>query len=169
MTPDDVVKRINRQEVIDLALALGNIDSPTGSEGRAGEYVYDWLSQNGFKPRKYALTPERFNVAAWLAGTGGGYNLIFNSHLDTTLRGDAIWSARDPMDPLYHTAWIADDEVHGDGLVNDKGPMAAFLVAAKTIKQAGYPLRGDLIVSAAAGEISREPVEEASPSSVSRR
>ena len=160
MTPDDVVKRINRQEVIDLALALGNIDSPTGSEGAAGQYVYDWLGRKGFKPRKYALTPERFNVAAWLPGTGGGYNLIFNSHLDTTLRGDAIWSARDPIDPLYHTAWIAGDEVHGDGLVNDKGPMAAFLVAAKTIKEAGYPLRGDLIVSAAAGEISREPVEE---------
>ena len=51
MTPDDVVKRINRQEVIDLALALGNIDSPTGSEGAAGQYVYDWLGRNGFKPR----------------------------------------------------------------------------------------------------------------------
>ena len=160
MTPDDVIKRIDRQEVIDLALALGNIDSPTGSEGVAGQYVYDWLSQNGFKPRKYALTPERFNVAAWLHGEGGGYNLIFNSHLDTTLRPDAIWSARNPQDPLYHSAWVQGDELHGDGLVNDKGPMAAFLVAAKAIKQAGYPLRGDLIVSAAAGEISREPVEE---------
>ena len=34
MTPDDVVARIDPQEVVDLALALGNIDSPTGSEGR---------------------------------------------------------------------------------------------------------------------------------------
>ena len=38
--------------------------------------------------------------------------------------------------------------------------MAAFLVAAKAIKEAGYPLKGDLIVSAVAGEISREPIEE---------
>ena len=72
MTPNDVIKLIDRKEVVDLALALGNIDSPTGSEGRAGEFVYDWLGQNGFKPRKYALTPERFNVAAWLSGEGGG-------------------------------------------------------------------------------------------------
>ena len=50
-------------------------------------------------------------------------------------------SARDPLDPLYHSAWIRGDEVHGDGLVNDKGPMAAFLVAAKAIKQAGYPMK----------------------------
>ena len=70
MTPDDVIKLIDRQEVIELALALGNIDSPTGSEGLAGQYVYDWLSQKGFKPRKYALTAERFNVAAWLPGEG---------------------------------------------------------------------------------------------------
>lgn len=160
MTPDDVVARIDPQEVIDLALALGNIDSPTGSEGAAGQFVHDWLAENGFTPRKYALTEDRFNVAAWLEGSGGGYSLVFNSHLDTTLRPDAVWSARDPNDRLYHSAWVEGDEIFGDGLVNDKGPMAAFLVAARAIRDAGYPLKGDLIVSAVAGEISREPVEE---------
>ena len=71
MTPDDVVARIDPQEVVELALALGNIDSPTGSEGPAGQFVYDWLERNGFAPRKFALIPERFNVAAWLTGSGG--------------------------------------------------------------------------------------------------
>jgi hypothetical protein len=33
---DSVVASIDPQEVVDLALALGNIDSPTGSEGAAG-------------------------------------------------------------------------------------------------------------------------------------
>jgi acetylornithine deacetylase/succinyl-diaminopimelate desuccinylase-like protein len=160
MTPDDVVKRIDPQEVVDLALALGNVDSPTGAEGPAGQFVYDWLTENGFGPRRYALTEDRFNVAAWIDGSGGGYSLIFNSHLDTTLRPDAVWSARDPNDPLYHSAWVEGDEIFGDGVVNDKGPMAAFLVAAKAIREAGYPLKGDLVVSAVAGEISREPIEE---------
>ena len=137
LTPDDVVARIGRQEVVDLALALGNIDSPTGSEGVAGQFVYDWLERNGFEPKKYALVEERFNVAAWVEGSGGGYNLVFNSHLDTTLRPDAVWSARDPKDPLYHSAWIDGEEICGDGVVNDKGPMAAFLVAAKAIRDAG--------------------------------
>jgi acetylornithine deacetylase/succinyl-diaminopimelate desuccinylase-like protein len=157
---DDVLARIDPQEVVDLALALGNIDSPTGSEGAAGQYVFDWLADSGFTPRRFALTEERFNVAAWLDGTGGGYSLIFNAHLDTTLRPDAVWSARDPADPLYHSAWIEGDEIFGDGVVNDKGPMAAFLVAAKAIRDSGHRLRGDLIVSAVAGEISREPVDE---------
>jgi acetylornithine deacetylase/succinyl-diaminopimelate desuccinylase-like protein len=160
MTPDDVVARIDPNEVVELALALGNIDSPTGSEGAAGVFVRDWLTENGFQPRTFALTEDRINVAAWIDGTGGGYSLIFNSHLDTTLRPDAIWSARNPNDPLYHSAWVEGDEIFGDGVVNDKGPMAAFLVAGKAILQAGYPLKGDLIVSAVAGEISREPIEE---------
>ncbi len=160
MNPDDVVARIDPQEVVDLALALGNVDSPTGSEGPAGEFVFDWLARNGFAPKRYALVEDRFNVAAWLHGLGGGYSLVFNAHLDTTLRSDAVWSGRDPRDPLYHSAWVEGDQIYGDGVVNDKGPMAAFLVAAKAIHDAGYPLRGDLVVSAVAGEISREPIEE---------
>ena len=160
MTPDDVVEQIDPQEVVDLALALGNIDSPTGSEGPAGQFVFDWLATNGFAPRKFALVEDRFNVAAWLDGTGGGYSLIFNAHLDTTLRSDAVWSARDPGDRLYHSAWVEGDQIYGDGVVNDKGPMAAFLVAAKAIRDAKFPLKGDLIVSAVAGEISREPIDE---------
>lgn len=160
MSPEEVVDGINPQEVVDLALELGNIDSPTGSEGAAGQYVHDWLATNGFEPRKYALAEDRFNVAARLDGSGGGYSLIYNAHLDTTLRSDAVWSARDPADPLYHSAWVDGDEIFGDGVVNDKGPMAAFLVAAKAIHEAAYPLRGDLVVSAVAGEISREPIDE---------
>jgi acetylornithine deacetylase/succinyl-diaminopimelate desuccinylase-like protein len=160
MNPDDVVARIDRDEVVTLALALGNIESPTGSEGPAGQFVFDWLTDNGFRPQKYALTEDRFNVAARLDGSGGGYSLIYNAHLDTTLRPDATWSALDPNDPLYHSAWVEGDEIYGDGVVNDKGPMAAFLVAAKAIREAGYPLKGDLFVSAVAGEISREPIEE---------
>jgi acetylornithine deacetylase/succinyl-diaminopimelate desuccinylase-like protein len=160
VTSADVLARIDPKEVVELALALGNIDSPTGAEGPAGEFVYGWLEQNAFAPKKYALIPERFNVAATLAGTGGGYSLCFNAHLDTTLRPDAVWSARDPKDALYHSAWVEGDSIYGDGVVNDKGPMAAYLVAAKAMRDAGFPLKGDLIVSAVAGEISREPIEE---------
>src|SRR5438445_6859029 len=57
-TPDDVLARIDPNEVVDLALALGNIDSPTGSEGPAGEFVFRWLAGNGFAPKKYAMIPR---------------------------------------------------------------------------------------------------------------
>ncbi len=160
MSPDDVIASIDPKEVVDLALALGNIDSPTGSEGPAGQFVFDWLERSGFAPRKYALVEDRFSVAARIEGTGGGYSLIYNAHLDTSLMPEAVWSARDPKERLYHSAWVEGDSIYGDGVVNDKGPMAAFLVAAKAIRAAGYPLKGDLTVSAVPGEISREPVDE---------
>src|SRR5258708_23984168 len=102
MTPDDVVARIDPREVVDLALALGNIDSPTGSEGPAGQFVYDWLERNGFAPRKFALIPERFNVAAWLNGSVGGYRLIYHSHPHTTRPPHAVCSAKRPNDARYH-------------------------------------------------------------------
>jgi acetylornithine deacetylase/succinyl-diaminopimelate desuccinylase-like protein len=160
MNADEVVASINPQEVVDLALALGNIESGTGMEGEAGQYVYDWLEANGFQPKKYALIENRFNVAAWLRGSGGGYSLVFNSHLDTSMRRDSIWSARDANEKVWHTAWIDGDNICGDGVVNDKGPMAAFLVAGKAIRDAGYPLKGDVALTAVAGEISREPIDE---------
>jgi len=40
VTPDDVVARIDWQELVDLALALGNIDSRIGNEGPAGQFVF---------------------------------------------------------------------------------------------------------------------------------
>lgn len=154
------LSRIEAEEVIDLALALGNIDSPTGAEGAAAEYVFDWLTEQGLSPRRHALVADRFSVSAAIEGRGGGYGLILNGHLDTTLRPDAVWSAKDPLDRLYRGAWLEDDLIVGDGVVNDKGPVAACLVAAKAIHQSGIELPGDIIVTAVAGEIGREPVDE---------
>jgi acetylornithine deacetylase/succinyl-diaminopimelate desuccinylase-like protein len=164
-----VISRIQPDEVIDLALALGNIDSPSGSEGAAARYVFDWLAGNGFSPRQHALIPDRFSVSATIEGSGEGYSLILNGHLDTTLRAEAVWSARDPLDPLYRGAWLEDDLIVGDGVVNDKGPVAAFLIAAKAVREAGVPLLGDVTVTAVAGEIGREPIDEfASPAYLSK-
>jgi hypothetical protein len=50
-----MIKRIDRQEVINLALARGNIDNPAGSEAVASQCVYDWLSQNDFILTEYAV------------------------------------------------------------------------------------------------------------------
>ena len=43
-----VFDKIDVDELVKVALDLGNIDSPTGSEGPVGEYVYDWLIRQGF-------------------------------------------------------------------------------------------------------------------------
>jgi acetylornithine deacetylase/succinyl-diaminopimelate desuccinylase-like protein len=70
------------------------------------------------------------------------------------------WSIRDPDAAINHGAWREGDTLDGEGVVNDKGPLAAFLIAAKAIKQAGTALRGDLLLSAVPGEIGYEAVDE---------
>lgn len=158
--PDDVLKRIEAREVVDLALALGNIPSPKGREGRMAEFVHRWLEEAGFRPVLQPVVEGRFNVIARLPGHGNGRSLIFNSHMDTAQWGEEdIWVVGDNH-PIYNTAWEADGKIFGEGVVNDKGPMAAFMVAAKAIKEAGLPLKGDLILTMVAGEIGQAPVDE---------
>lgn len=158
MTLDDV--NVDRDELVDLALQLGNIDSPAGDELPAAAFVYGWLSANGFDTKKIGMFEDRYNVLGTLPGNHTGYSLIFNSHLDTGKHWNDRWSLRNGADPLFHSAWREDDLLYGEGVVNDKGPMAAFLMAGKAIKQAGVDLKGDLLLSAVVGEIGTEPVDE---------
>src|SRR5574341_251796 len=82
---EKVLAQIREDEVVALALDLGNIDSPSMAEGEVAQYVYDWLGRTGFTPRKVALVPDRPNIVATIPGTGNGKSLLFNGHLDTTI------------------------------------------------------------------------------------
>ncbi|MFC1902587.1 M20/M25/M40 family metallo-hydrolase [Chloroflexota bacterium] len=160
---DIVLTQIDRDELAGLALTLGNIDSPSGQEKPVAECVEAWLQQEGFVTKSLALTLERPNIVGIYKGTGGGYSLLFNSHMDTSVSPQDVWIHRDPLRAVEHQAWQEGDILYGNGIVNDKGPMACFLIAAKAIKKAGISLMGDLILTAVPGEIEWEPVDEFQP------
>ena len=151
---------IDRDELVQLTLDLCNIESPAGREAELGAFVFHWMRREGFEPRKIGMFPERFNVLGTLPGRGDGYSLVFNSHLDTGRSKADRWSMREPDAAINHGAWREGDTLFGEGVVNDKGPMAAFLVAAKALKNSGKAMRGDLMLSAVPGEIGYEPVDE---------
>ena len=155
-----VLDKIDVDELVKVALDLANIDSPTGAEGPVGDYVYDWLTREGFAARKIALMPDRPNVLGTLPGTRHGRSLVFNSHMDTTIHKDEWWTTRRAADPVFHSAWREGDVLVGNGICNDKGPMATWLLAAKAIKDSGVKLKGDLLLMAVVGEIGVEPVDE---------
>jgi acetylornithine deacetylase/succinyl-diaminopimelate desuccinylase-like protein len=159
-TAEAVLAAIDERDVVRLALELGNIDSPAGAEGEAGQFVYDWLAAEGFSPRKVGLTSDRFNVVGRLEGTGDGCSLLFNSHLDTSVAAGETWSTRHADDAVYHSAWRKGPLLYGNGVCNDKGQMAAWLIAAKAVKDAAGPLAGDLVLTSVCGEIELEPVDE---------
>lgn len=160
---DDVVALIKRDELVRFALEICNIDSPVGHEGEVGEYLYRWLHSEGFAARKIGLQSDRFNLLGTLPGTGGGYSLIFNSHMDTAVPREPDLVHSDPSDPVYHSAWAEGELLVGEGICNDKGPMAAFLIAARAIKKSGRKLKGDLLVSGVINETGGEPTDGDTP------
>jgi acetylornithine deacetylase/succinyl-diaminopimelate desuccinylase-like protein len=163
LDPKSVMEKIDVDELVKVTLDLANIDSPTGEEGAAAEYVYDWLLRQGFDARKVALYPDRPNIVATLPGTSHGRSLCFNSHLDTTIHKDEWWTTRRAADPIFHTGWREGDTLIGNGVCNCKGPMATWLLAAKAIRDSGAKLKGDLVLMSVVGEIGLEPVDEFQP------
>ena len=155
---EPILDQIDREELADLAVSLGNIYSPPGSEGEVAEFVRGWLQKEGFETKVICLMPDRPNIVGTYKGTGGGYSLAFNSHMDVAPSIPEL--LRDPMDPIMRQAWREGDILYGMGVVNDKGPMACFLCAAKAIKNAGVVLKGDLVLTTVSGEIGWEPVDE---------
>jgi acetylornithine deacetylase/succinyl-diaminopimelate desuccinylase-like protein len=69
-----------------------------------------------------------------------------------------IW--RDPGREDYHRGREEGDLLIGNPVVNDKGPMAAFMIAARAIAAAGVPLEASVHLTMVAGEIGQEPVDE---------
>jgi len=157
---DRVLGEIDDEELADLAVELGAIESPAGAEGPAADAVEAWMKEQGYEPRRIGLIPERPSVVARQRGRGDGPTLIFNAHLDTAISRADTMVYVNPAQPKYISAWREGDLLYGNGLVNDKAPMAAFLVAAAAILRSGIELRGDILLHAVPGEIGLEPVDE---------
>jgi acetylornithine deacetylase/succinyl-diaminopimelate desuccinylase-like protein len=156
----DVLGRISEQEIVDLALELGGIPSHTGAEGEVAAAVESWLSTAGFDPRRVAALPDRPNIAARVRGASRGRSLLLNGHLDTSLAPTDLLTTPSAGDKIFHSSWRDGDRLYGNGVVNNKGLMATWMIAAKAIREAGVELSGDLVLTHVVGEISIEPVDE---------
>jgi acetylornithine deacetylase/succinyl-diaminopimelate desuccinylase-like protein len=157
---DNVVKRINRDELAQLTKDLVDISSPTGSEKAIGEFILDWYERNNIRPVRQEIDPNRINAVGILEGKSGGVSLMINGHMDTSYTGteeDRMFCRTlEPDSELKGS--VRDGKVFGLGASNMKSGLAAFMVAGKAIKESGLTLKGDLILAAVAGEISRTPV-----------
>jgi acetylornithine deacetylase/succinyl-diaminopimelate desuccinylase-like protein len=144
----DIVEQ-DRQDLIDLSLQLGNLESPHGRERPAADAVAGWLDGQGIRSFLQPISETSANAVGVIAGSGRGTSLIMDAHLDTgsPLRADASADLR-----RIHGAWEEDGLLYGYGVVNDKGQLAAFMIAARALVKAGIRLRGDLIVAGVAHE-----------------
>ncbi|HYT53944.1 MAG TPA: hypothetical protein VEQ38_04455 [Verrucomicrobiae bacterium] len=86
-----VIDLIDEKELVDLAVAMGNITAPSGYEQPMADFVLRWLTENGFERSfQQAICDGRSNTIGILNGQGGGRNLIFQqSHGLRTRHADA--------------------------------------------------------------------------------
>jgi acetylornithine deacetylase/succinyl-diaminopimelate desuccinylase-like protein len=154
-----VLSKIRGEELAQLVLKLVQTESPSGQEKAVGDTIYSWLENEGFSPRRVGMLPHRFNVAGILRGKGDGCRLLFNAHMDTAPPRES-----NPKEAMWLTGWQERNRLYGAPVMNDKGPMACFMVAAKAIKDSGVELAGDLILTMVCAEIGRQPFEDILPS-----
>ena len=114
-------------DVVALAAELLAIQSPTGGEGAAVDFVARWLVARGWNVTVQEVTPGRGNV--WASRRGGGVAL--STHLDTV--------------PPWIPPRLNGDRLHGRGACDAKGIAAAMLCAADRLVAAGEE-RVDLLL-----------------------
>jgi acetylornithine deacetylase/succinyl-diaminopimelate desuccinylase-like protein len=142
-------------------LDLGNVYAPAGHEQEASDFLYKWLKDNEFEVEKQEFAKSRYNVIGKLKGSGGGVSLMFNSHIDNWFWGPGDWLVTgEDEGPEYNKAWIENDRIFGQSVVNDKALLAAALIAAKALRESGVKLRGDLILACVGSECGRAQIDE---------
>lgn len=155
-----VLAAINRDELAQLACALTDIPSPTGQEKAIADHILAWFRANGLKAIAQEVEIGRPNAVGVLKGTGGGLSLGFNGHTDTSYTGTVedlrMIAEVEPESELRGV--IVGDKVRGLGISNMKGGLAAFMMAGAALKRSGVSLKGDVVLAAVVGEISRTPV-----------
>jgi acetylornithine deacetylase len=106
-------------DVVSLAAELLSIQSTTGSEGTAVDFVSRWLVGRGWNVTLQEVSRGRANV--WASRSGGG--VTFSTHLDTV--------------PPYVPPRLEGSKLYGRGSSDAKGIAAAMLVAANRLVEAG--------------------------------
>jgi len=153
----------HREELAEFVLEFGSVSSPRGHEGEAGRFLRDWLEAEGIDATLQPVVDDRVNVVGTLPSDdpGDASNLVFNAHLDTAF-GNPEEDARTLGERArFHTdVWRTGDTLYGDDVVNDKGPMAAFLWAGLALERTGVELDGTVHLTGVAGEICGTTVDE---------
>jgi len=116
---DWVASFAHMTDVVALAAELLTIDSSTGAESGAVDFVSKWLIARGWNVNLQEVSRGRANVWA----SRGGRGVALSTHLDTV--------------PPYVAPRLQGDRLFGRGACDAKGIAAAMLVAADNLASAG--------------------------------
>jgi acetylornithine deacetylase len=149
---EKIVSQVKEEEIVAMSCDVINIPSPTGSELQMAEYMHGRLKQLGLSVTWQEVEDSRANVVGRWVGAGGGKNLMFNGHMDTSNTGQEEFLTGIGYKPH---AVVKDGFIYGLGIYNMKGALVCYTHAVQTLQRAGVKLKGDVIVAAVAGEIEK--------------
>jgi len=130
-----------RQYLVDLIQA--RTVNPPGDEHLAAQVMTAWCEAHGIAQETFEKEPGRTNVVARIGS--GRPRVMVPLHFDVVPAGDG-WET-DPFEPVERNGRII-----GRGAKDDKGPLAAMMLAAEFLKQNEAGLSGQLILVGAADE-----------------
>ncbi|MFH5823494.1 ArgE/DapE family deacylase [Georgenia sp. AZ-5] len=163
---DEVDRR--RESVVRFAADLVRIPSethpPGGDEGPVQRFIEERLARAGlevdvFEPWSVPGVQEhpgwwpgleytdRPNVVGVRRGTGGGRSLILNGHCDVVPAGPRQLWADDPYGGV-----VSGGRLYGRGAADQKGGLAAMIVAVEVLADLGLRPRGDVVVESVVNE-----------------
>ena len=149
---DRILAQVHEEEIVAMSCDVINIPSPTGHELAMAEYMRGVLQALGIGVAWQEVEEGRANVVGRWIGTGGGKNLMFNGHMDTSNTGEEDFLTGIGYKPR---AIIKNGMIYGLGIYNMKGALVCYTHALKALIRAGVRLQGDFIVAAVAGEIEK--------------
>jgi acetylornithine deacetylase len=114
--------------LVDFARALVDIDSTTGREQAAGEFLATALERRGYRVERQAVAGGRFNVFAWLDEPA----VVLSTHFDCV--------------PPFAASDVRDGLLYGRGACDAKGILAAQLAAVERLRAGGERRVGLLFV-----------------------
>jgi len=129
------IPSVNPQDSTDPAEPYG--------EARMASFVFDWLGEHGLSPQRQTVQPERENVLAMAEGADSSKTLLLTSHMDTVDVKDMT------VEPF--AASLRQGRIYGRGACDDKGPLAAMMIAFRDrVRQGKLPY--NLMFLASCGE-----------------
>jgi acetylornithine deacetylase len=147
-----IAAEVREDEIVAMASDVINIPSPTGEELHMAEYMQSALRQLGLNVTWQEVEDGRANVVGRWTGSGGGKNLMFNGHMDTSNTGREDFLTGIGYKP---SAVVKNGFIYGLGIYNMKGALVCYTQAVKALQRAGVKLKGDVIIAAVAGEIEK--------------
>ena len=149
---EKVLAGIREDEIVAMACDVINIPSPTGEELQMAQYMQSALQKLGLNVSWQEVEEGRANVVGRWIGSGGGKNLMFNGHMDTSNSGREEFLTGIGYKPR---AVVKDGYIYGLGIYNMKGALVCYTHALKALQRAGVKLKGDVIIAAVSGEIEK--------------